>query len=224
MLTPFARDLWEHNAPLVVLGMHLGHRMTVARLPDGSLWVHSPVRYTAAAAAALAELGPVAHVIAPTTVHDTYLEGWFSAYPRARHHGAPGFARSRPDLKFTDTLRDAPNPAWAEILDQHVLRGMPLLNEVVFLHRSSGTLIVADLSFNLGPDMPLLSRVLLKLNGCYDRFGPSRMLRSTIRDRAAFRSSLQHILAWDFDAVIVGHGDNIRSGGKEMLRDAFAFL
>ena len=43
MLNPIGPDLWELNAPLTVFGMALGHRMTVARLPAGSLWLHSPV-------------------------------------------------------------------------------------------------------------------------------------------------------------------------------------
>lgn len=224
MLTPLAENLWEIDAPLTVLGMALGHRMTVARLPDGSLWIHSPVAYSPELAAALARLGPVAHVVAPNCVHDTYLEGWFAAYPAARFHGAKGFAKFRPDLKFTDTLGDATHPAWSAMFDQHLMRGAPRINEVVFLHRASRTLVLTDLAFNLGPDMPLLSRVLLRLNGCYDKFACSRLLRSTIKDRAAFRASLNHVLAWDFDRLILSHGRNLDTGARETLRLAFAFF
>lgn len=224
MLALLAPDLWHLNAPLSVFGMAIGHRLTVARLPDGTLWLHSPVAYSAALADALAPLGRVAHIVAPNTMHDTYLEGWFAAYPKARFHGARGFAQFRPDLRFTDTLGDAPDPAWAATFDQHLLRGIPRLNEVAFLHQASRTLILTDLVFNLGPDMPFLSRVLLKLNDCYCRFGVSRLFKTTIKDRAAFRRSIDHVLAWDFDAIVVSHGANIPSGGKPMLRDAFTFL
>jgi hypothetical protein len=224
MLAALAPDLWEIDAPLTVLGMALGHRMTVARLGDGTLWLHSPVEYSAALATALAKLGSVAHIVAPNAMHDTYLEGWFAAFPAARFHGARGFAKLRPDLKFTDPLGDTPHPTWPATLDQHMLRGMPRLNEVAFLHRASRTLILTDLAFNLGPEMPLLSRVLLTLNGCYCRFGPSRLLKTTIKDRPALRRSLDRVLAWDFDRVIVSHGRNIETGGKERLREAFTFL
>ncbi|MCX6954070.1 MAG: DUF4336 domain-containing protein, partial [Verrucomicrobia bacterium] len=128
MLTLLAENLWDLNAPMNVLGMALGHRLTVARLPDGSLWLHSPVAHTPALAAALAALGPVGHIVAPNCMHDTYLEGWFAAYPKARFHGAPDFGRHRPDLKFTDPLGAQPAPAWAAVFDQHVMRGMPRLN------------------------------------------------------------------------------------------------
>ncbi len=223
-LAVLAPNLWELNAPLSVLGMALGHRMTVARLPDGGLWVHSPVAHSPALAAELARLGPVANIVAPNAIHDTYLEGWFAAFPTARFHGARGFAKFRPDLKFTDALGDTPDAAWAATFDQHMIRGMPRLNEVAFLHRASHTLILTDLAFNLGPEMPLLSRVLLRVNGCYGKFGPSRLLKTTIKDPPALRRSLDQILAWDFDRVVVSHGRNIETGGKTMLREAFAFL
>jgi len=224
MLTPLADHLWELDAPLTIVGMAIGHRMTVARLPDGSLWLHSPVAHSPALSAALARLGPVAHVVAPNCMHDTYLEGWFAAYPSARFHGAKHFSRFRPDLKFTDTLGDTPDPAWAATFDQHVMRGMPRLNEVVFLHRATRTLLVTDLAFNLGPAMPLLSRTLLRLNGCYDCFAVSRLLRTTIKDRAALRASLDHIFTWDFDRLILSHGRNLDTGAKDTLRLAFSFL
>ena len=224
MLTPLASDLWDLNAPMTVVGMALGHRMTVARLPDGSLWLHSPVAYSPELAVELARLGPVAHVVAPNCAHDTYLEGWFAAYPQARFHGARGFSKIRPDLKFTDTLGDALNPAWASVFDQHILRGIPRINETAFLHRASRTLILTDLVFNLGPEMPLLSRVLLRLNDCYCKFGTSRLVRAFIKDDAALRASLDHILAWDFDRLVLSHGRNLETGAKDALRTAFAFL
>jgi hypothetical protein len=230
VLTPIAEDLWELDAPLSVLGMSLGHRMTVARLTrpeaDGGrvLWVHSPVEFSPALADELAALGPVRHIVAPNCMHDTYLEGWFAAYPQSRFFGAPHFSRFRADLKFTDSLGKMAPPEWADDFDQLVVGGMPRLNEVVFLNRRSRTLILTDLAFNLGSDMPLLSRVLLRINGCYDCFAASRLLRSTIRDRAAVRAAIDRILAWDFDRIVLSHGRNVQTGGKELLRDAYRFL
>lgn len=224
MLAPLASDLWEYDAPLTVIGMALGHRMTIAKLADGSLWLHSPAVHSPALAAELRQLGPVAHIVAPNAIHDTYLEGWFSAYPQAHFHGAKGFSKFRPDLKFTDTLGDTPPAAWSAEFDQLMLRGMPRLNEVVFLHRPSRTLIVTDLVFNLGTEMPLLSRVLLRINGCYNCLAVSRLLRTTIKDQAALRQSLDRMLAWDFDRVVVSHGRNLDAGAKDALRTALAFL
>lgn len=224
MLNQLHADLWEFNAPMVVLGMHLGHRMTVARLADGSLWLHSPVAYSDELAAALHTLGPVGHIVAPNYMHDTYLEGWIPRYPAARFHAPKGFGKVFPAFPATDVLGQHASPAWAGVIDQLVLQGARRLHEVVFLHRPSRSLIVADLAFNLGPDMPWLSRVLLRLNGCYCHFGPSRMVKAVINNRAALRRSLDELLTWEFDRIIVGHGGNLTSSPKEALREAFAFL
>jgi hypothetical protein len=224
MLSLLAPDLWEFDAPMSVIGMALGHRMTVAKLPDGTLWLHSPVAYSPELAAALADLGPIAHIVAPNAMHDTFLEGWFAAYPSAHFHGAKGLSKFRPDLKFTDSLGDTAPAAWSAVFDQLLLRGMPRLNEVVFRHRASRTLIVTDLVFNLGTEMPLLSRVLLKINGCYDCLAVSRLLRTTIKDQAALRASLDTMLAWDFERVVVSHGRNLDSNPKDALRLALACL
>lgn len=56
------------------------------------------------------------------------------------------------------------------------------------------------------------------------RFSLSQFCQSLMRDRAAVRASIDTILAWDFDRIIVGHGLNIETAGKEVFRTAFAFL
>jgi len=34
----------------------------------------------------------------------------------------------------------------------------------------------------------------------------------------------RHILAWDFDRVVVAHGEVLESGGREALRQGYAWL
>ncbi len=67
-----------------------------------------------------------------------------------------------------------------------------------------------------------VTRTFMRLNQAWDRFGASRMMRSMIRDKAALRASLDRVLEWDFDRVIVTHGEVLESGGRDALRDAFA--
>ena len=42
-----------------------------------------------------------------------------------------------------------------------------------------------------------------------------------MEDEDAFAGSLDTMLEWDFDRVIVGHGEPIETGGKARLMEAF---
>jgi hypothetical protein len=146
------------------------------------------------------------------------------AFPEARLWVAPGLERKRPDLDFVAVLGDEPPEEWREQVDQTFFRGRPYENEVVFLHRSSRTLILCDLAFHFGPRAAAPTRWLMKLLRSYGRFGPSKLDPLLIRDRDAARQSLERILAWDFDRIVVAHGDILESGGREALRAGYAWL
>jgi hypothetical protein len=46
-----------------------------------------------------------------------------------------------------------------------------------------------------------------------------------ISDRSAARDSVETILYWDFERVIVAYGDMLESGGgRERVRAAFSYL
>jgi hypothetical protein len=38
------------------------------------------------------------------------------------------------------------------------------------------------------------------------------------------RKSIETILEWDFDRVVMSHGDILATGGKEQFRQAYEFL
>jgi hypothetical protein len=225
MLTQLHPDLFVCAVPYRALGMWVGRQLVVVRLPRGGLWVHSPIPWTPELRTAVARLGDVRHVIGPNRFHDECLKEFQAEYPNATFHGAPGLASDRPDIRFaTEPLSDKPHPAWSDVIDQHLVAGMPRLNEIVFLHRPSRSLIIADLAFNFGPDTHWLLKLIMKMNGGYGRLAPSGFCKRMMRDRPAVRRSLDLILSWDFDRIIAGHGQNIETGGKPVLAEAFAFL
>jgi hypothetical protein len=217
-------DLWVCPAPYRAMGMPIGRQLVVMRLAGGGLWVHSPIPVTPALRDELAALGEIRHVVGPNCFHDECLREFQAEYPAALFHAAPGLAAQKRDVRFGAELSARPHPDWAGVLEQHLVKGMPKLNEVVFFHAPSRSLLIADLAFNLGPDGPWFFGLLMRLNGARGRFGPSRLCRVFMRDKAAVRASLDHLLRWDFDRVVVGHGKNLETGGKEIFRAAFAFL
>lgn len=206
------------------MGLRMFRQFVVVRLPDGRLWIQSPEPVDDAVRAALARLGPVAHVMAPSLWHDECLAPFQAAFPDAQFHGTPGMAEAHRALRFSHVLSDTPHPDWAAVIAQHHVRGMPRMNEVVFLHRPSRSLILSDLAMNVRAPADLAERLAFSLAGAWDRFGPTRLCRRLMRDRAAVRASIDQILQWDFDRIIVGHGTTIETGGREAFREAFAFL
>jgi len=208
MLTSIGTDIWETHQPLRVAGIFpMGHRMTVLRLPSGGLLAHSPVRHSDDLARELAALGELEIVIAPSHFHDSFLLPWFATYPEARFYCAPGMRTKVRGATFTHELEAGARGPWADVTEHLLIGGMPKVNETVFLHRPSRSLIVADFVFNLtAADLPMVTGQLLRLFGSYDRFAVSRLFRAMITDAAAVRRDVDHVLSWDFDRVVVGHG------------------
>ena len=223
-LRPLVQDLWIADRPQRFYGLEVGTRMTVIRLADGSLLLHSPVALDAGLRRELDALGPVRYAVAPNRVHHLYAGKVADAYPGTRLWIGPGLEKKRPDLVFEGILGDEAPAEWKGQVDQTFFRGRPYENEVVFFHRASRTLILCDLAFNFGPRAAAPTRLLMRLLRSYGRFGPSKLDPLLIRDRVAARQSLERILGWDFDRVVVAHGDVLESGGREALREGYAWL
>jgi pimeloyl-ACP methyl ester carboxylesterase len=96
VLAPFADGVWLDEAPVRFLGMRLHATMTVIRLTDGSLLLHSPVAMTAERRAAVEALGPVAHLYSPNTFHHLRIGDWKAAFPSAKLHAPSGLAKKAP--------------------------------------------------------------------------------------------------------------------------------
>lgn len=223
-LQQVAENLWVAERPQSFYGLQVGTRMTVIRLRDGRLWLHSPVLLDAALRRELDALGPVSYAVAPNRVHHLYAGKLAESYPGVRLWVAPGLDRKRPDLAFEAVLGDVAPEGWRGEVEQVFFRGRPYENEVTFFHRASRTLILCDLAFNFGPRAALSTRLFMKLLRSYGHLGPSKLDPLLIRDRGAARESLQRILAWDFDRVIVAHGEILETGGHETLRRGYAWL
>ena len=142
-LKPFAPDLWIVDGPEIAMRFPLGvrfpfpTRMTVVRLPSGALWVHSPIAWDDALGEAIAAIGPVRHLIAPNTLHYSFLPDWHRRFPEARTYGVPGLEQHLPALD--ELLGDTPPTAWEDAFDQLLVPGSTL-TEADFFHRPSRSL------------------------------------------------------------------------------------
>lgn len=226
MLDRLDDDLWAVQRPFKVMGLiGIDSRMTVIRLEDGGLLLHSPVRLDPDLRRALDRLGPVRHLVAPNRMHHLFCADWHAVYPDARLWGAPGLAEKAPALAVDGELGDKAPAAWAKEFDQVLVRGIPALNEVVFRHRRSRTLILTDLVANGSGDEPWGLRLWLRLNGAYGRLATPFEVRFLLcRDRAAVRRDIGRVLGWDVVRIVMGHGAIVARDAKAELQRAFAWL
>jgi len=218
--------IWLKKYPVHYAGLDFYARTTVVRLSNGELLVHSPSPIDEVLVDRIREIGPVAHLIAPGSYHYFYVAAWQEAFPEAMVWICPGVERKQPDLEFDGFLSDhAPN-AWAEELDQVLVRGNRLIWEVVFLDRPSRTLIITDLLENIGEksgavgwQFKLWWKAVFHM---WDNPKPAPEYQMGWKDRRAAKQSLERILEWDFDRIILSHGENIESDAKAVLRKAWA--
>ena len=225
MFTELAPDLFVLAEPLSFYGFQVGRKMVVVRLSNGDLWINSPAELTDERAAALEDLGTVRYVTPASKLHGhLHVEAYAEAFPEAELFAAPGLDRRRTDLAFDDLLGGAPDPRWADEVDQTAFLGLRWLIEIEFFHRPSGTLILGDVCYNLGPETPPKTRLVARLLGVYGDLSVPRDMRYAVTNRAAARRSVERILEWPVERVVVGHGRIAERDAKRRLRAAFDWL
>lgn len=223
MFTALGDGIWHSSAPVSFLGLRLTATMTVLRLDDGSLLVHSPLPLTDERRAAVSALGPVTHLYAPNTFHHQWIGEWIAAFPTARVHAPSELAEKRPDLRI-DRFHDQSEPSGLAGVDEVPIRGFRM-RETVLVHRPSRTVVITDLVHNVGRPNHLWTKLYTKMSGFYDRVALSRVLRWTsFDDRGAARRSIDAVLDHDFDHLVVGHGAPVLNDARSVLASATAWL
>ncbi|WP_170319727.1 DUF4336 domain-containing protein [Polyangium spumosum] len=219
-LVSIAEDLWAATHPLRIAGgVRMDTRMTVARLPGERLWIHSPIPIDDALAAALEELGKVSYLVAPNLYHNLFLGPASARFPEARVFAPPGLARKIPSLRIDEALSAAPPDAWAGVIDQRLVEGAPPMEEVVFLHRPSRSLVVSDLLFNIQRPEGLGTKFVLTLMGTRGKLARSRAWSLITKDKAAWKASVREVLALDFEKMIMAHGDVVADDAKARVSE-----
>jgi hypothetical protein len=213
-----AENVWVLPYPLRLLGGDLGRMVTIARLGSGELVIHSTGPFTPEDVAAISRLGKPGWLMDVMLRHDTFSKRGREAFPALPFLAPEGFSRV---VGFPTEPLSPPPAAWGNELEVLRLEGMPSMEEHAVFHRPSRTLIVADLLFNFGPDVSGWTRFLLLCAvGSEHHPGMSRPFRMAIKDKAAFQRSVQALMRWDFDRIIVGHGAIIETDGKRQLGEA----
>lgn len=199
-------------------------KMTVFRLSSGEVAVHSAIAMDEAGMAALEAIGQPSWILVPNSLHCSDASWYGERYPSARVL-VPAAKRQKLFEKVR-RIDGSLDDDWPESL-RGELAIVPLhgtrIGEIAIVHLPSRTLVLTDAVFNYGgKDLPLFSRLFMRVNRAYGRFGPSRIFMSfVVDDRGAFLGSIDALLEHDFDRVVMSHGRILATGGKAAMRAAF---
>ena len=233
VLKPVAEDLWVVDGPVIRfrwlgVGLPFPTRMTVVRLADGGLWLHSPTAWSEPLADALAALGPVRFLVAPNKIHYWWLADWQRRRPEAVVVAAPGVDENaaKRGARIDRELGADPVSEWAEDIDHTLVPGS-FMTEAVFLHRPSRSLILTDLIENFEAERihgPLF-RLAARLGGVlHPHGGTPRDLRATFRThRADVRNAAETMIAWQAARILIAHGRPPEGDATAILRRVFAW-
>ena len=140
-------------------------RMTVVKLSNNKLWIHSPIAYNGELDNKIKELGEIAYIVAPNKYHYSYILDWYNHYPKAKIWLAKGVSDK---LKVEEkenfiALTSICKPIWSEEILFTPFEGSIAMEEIVFFHKESSTLIFTDLIENIEVnDLPLCYKLLFR--------------------------------------------------------------
>ncbi|MGB1698795.1 MAG: DUF4336 domain-containing protein [Nannocystaceae bacterium] len=214
----FGEGIWTVAAPLKFRGIQVNTRMTVCQLADGGLAVIGPVQYSKELAACVDLIGEVRAILAPNLMHHLYVGDWIDAYPGARSFAAEGIGAKRPELSFSATLGPDYDEFCGEELERITIAGMPKLNESLFVHHRSHTLIATDFCFHL-PDARGFAALFAMLTGVKRGVRVEPLFKAWIKDTQAFRESLRPLRGLNIEHLTMCHHAVVSEGATAILND-----
>lgn len=218
-------QVWTREYPVRYSGISFFARMTVIRLSDGRLMLHSPAPMDEDTCKEIDALGEVAFIVAPGSFHYFHVPAAQQAYPGAQTFICPGVEQKQPQLQFDHFLDDTPPQEWADTFDQVLVRGARFIWEVAFFHHPSRTLVLVDLIENIGDNtrgaglgIELWWRLVFRM---WNKARPAPEYQLGWKDKQAARESLEKILAWDFEQIVLSHGDLVTENAQAVAREAW---
>ncbi|KAE9390332.1 hypothetical protein BT96DRAFT_889413 [Gymnopus androsaceus JB14] len=229
-------DIWTFSRPFGrgPFGfLPWGGRSTAVKLSSGDVWVLASTPLTEDTKTTIDSLGTVKWIISADIVHHIFLGQFKKAYPEAKVIGVDGLKEKKKQNKEDLVIDgeygvDSPSALYGFEDEIKACYFSGFANkDVAFLHVASRTLIVADLLFNLpgteqysksktSPKIPIIG----KLN---PESGLLKWLLWSIGDnKDAMRRDIKTVCDWDFDRVIMCHGDVIESDGKKAWENSYS--
>lgn len=215
--------IWIAERTLWFSGVRLRSRMTVVRVADGRLWLHSTSAPTDELCAALDRLGAVSWIVVPNRFHHMNAAAMKARYRDACVIG-PATARDRnKNLALDVTFDDASAASLVPDLSPVPLQGAPFLDETLVFDAPSRTLIAADLMMCGCPADHWTWRWTSRVTGQYLRYKAPPDVRWKTRRSPLVAASLDEIARLPVERILVAHSDPVVDRPLEQLAEAWRF-
>ncbi|KAG8949936.1 hypothetical protein FRC03_000213 [Tulasnella sp. 419] len=218
--------VWTFSRPFLRAPfVPFGGRSTAIKLNDGSVWLVASTRADDETIAKINEIGPVKYIVSPDVEHHLSLKAYSDIYPEAKVIGVIGHElKVSPELKLSGQYGTDPEGTLYGYEDEISAVFFPAFanKDVAFFHKASKTLITADLIFNFPPKEAYSKskeHATSWLPG-HSKINPWTWVGRTFigglaKDVHANSGPAKVVASWDFDTIIMCHGDVIEGRGKE---------
>jgi hypothetical protein len=223
---PIGDSIWVKHFPFRLLGAPFGKTTTVIRLENGDLIIHSAAPLASEDVAAVGELGRPRWLMEGSRMHETFAASMRTLFPEATYLLPPRFPLSFDHLAPAEKLRVKGLPeSWRGEVEMERIGGVPAVEEHAVWHRSSRTLILSDFVFNMALDPGERVPFFLRwISGIKVFPATSRLVKFATKDKKAVAKSIDRILEWDIDQVVVGHGEIMTVNAKDLLKETLDWV
>ena len=215
--------LWSVEHAFKASGIPLTSRMTLAKVNQQEWAIISAVPLSENLVSEINADAKVSYIIAPNNFHHLFINDAIQHWPDAEVFIPHSLTRKRPDLSKATILASSPG-AWGNDLQIRKIDGAKMLEEFLFFHAPSKSLIITDLCFNMINPEGFRQTLFTILSGTRGALKTSRMIKLLFKDKAAFKASLNEILEWPFERIVVAHGEIIDTDAKAKLQESFSWV
>lgn len=217
MLDRYGDNIWAIRVPLLMMGMDLSTQMTIVRLPDQSLVLISPIVISDGLKAEIETLGTVTTIISPNTFHHLFAQQCLDSFPEASYLCPAALPLRIKTLPSSSDLYSVSEELWQGQLQTRRISKSHIADEMVFFHPESKTLVVTDcIQFSAG-ELGLGTKLFAMIAGTLRKPAISRLYKLMTKDKQELRDSLEYLLGWDFERVLLPHNTNIEVAAKDVV-------
>tara|TARA_B110000977_G_scaffold7481_1_gene10286 strand:- start:3182 stop:3859 length:678 start_codon:yes stop_codon:yes gene_type:complete len=216
--------IWAAERTFTWNTIDVGGKMGVVKLGNGDLWIHSPVDLDEDTKSAIDAIGKVKHIVSPNYEHVKWAAQWKEAYPEAILYGCPGMMNKYPKMPWDREINEDGDDQFGDEfsvlsfaeLEKNPVTQTPFFNEVLFVHKPSGVLLVTDIFWNYPASVPTKTKLWkFGMDWVYKPFYEQAM----IVDNGKFSEKVDELLALRWDKILPCHGTFIDTNSKSIMKE-----